>query len=150
MYADRHKIRGMSEFDDIVIAEFRAKNGIVTEAMDGHFKDTTVALVHHVGKRSGKQYITPLLAMPDGDNQVLFGSNGGATTEPLWVANLDAMAETTIELGERTITVRPTVLRDGPERDRLYAKFNAFWPEVSFYETRTDRPFAAIVLAPVA
>jgi deazaflavin-dependent oxidoreductase (nitroreductase family) len=140
----------MSDLNDGVIAEFRANRGVVTEAMGGHFKDTTVALVHYQGRRTGKEYVQPLLCMADGDNYALAGSAGGAVREPLWVANLEAMTETTIELGERTITVKPTVLRAGAERDRLYAEFGKFWPEVFAYEKNTDRKFPMIALEPVA
>jgi deazaflavin-dependent oxidoreductase (nitroreductase family) len=138
----------MSELDDAVIAEFRANGGVVTESMGGHFKNTILALVHHVGRRSGKEHTTPLLCMADGDNYVLLGSNGGAQAEPQWVANLAAMTETTIELGQRTFTARPTVLREGAEHERLYAKVTEFWPDVTSYERNTDRRFAVVVLEP--
>jgi deazaflavin-dependent oxidoreductase (nitroreductase family) len=131
-----------------VVAEFRANRGVVTEAMGGHFKDTTVALVHHVGRRTGKEYVQPLLCMSDGGDYVLVGSNGGDGKEPLWVENLEAMPQTTIELGERTIEVEPTVLREGAEHDRLYAEFTKFWPDLREYAKRTDRAFPVIVLRP--
>lgn len=136
--------------NDGLIAEFRANRGIVTEAMGGRYKNSTVALVHHRGRRTGQEYVQPLLCTADGTNYVLIGSAGGAVREPLWVSNLEAATETTIELGERTITVKPTVLRAGAERDRLYAEFSKFWPEVFDYEKKTDRKFPIIVLEPVA
>jgi deazaflavin-dependent oxidoreductase (nitroreductase family) len=136
--------------NESVIAEFRANRGVVTEAMGGHFKNTTLALVHHIGRKTGKQRVQPLLAMADGANTILMGSNGGAADEPLWVANLEAMPETTVELGERTFRAKPTVLREGPERDRLYAAYREFWPDALEYEKNTDRPFSMIVLEPVA
>jgi deazaflavin-dependent oxidoreductase (nitroreductase family) len=139
----------MSEINDGVIAEFRANRGAVRDAMGGHFKDTTVALVHHVGRRTGKEHVQPLLCMADGGNYVLAGSNGGQANEPLWVANLEAMTETSIELGDRTIAVKPTVLRDGGERDRLYGAYAEFWPDMLEYEKNTDRPFAVVLLEPV-
>jgi deazaflavin-dependent oxidoreductase (nitroreductase family) len=140
----------MSELNDAVIAEFRANQGVVIEAMGGHFKNTTVALVHHVGRRTGKEYVQPVLCLVDGSGYVLAGSNGGAADEPKWVANLEAMTETTIELGERTIKVKPMVLRNGAERDRLYAAFAVFWPDVVDYEKNTDRKFPVVLLEPVA
>jgi deazaflavin-dependent oxidoreductase (nitroreductase family) len=140
----------VSDLNDGVIAEFRANRGVVTQAMGGHFKDTTVALVHHAGRRTGKEYVQPLLCMSDGGNYVLVGTNGGDGKEPLWVRNLEAMPQTTIELGERTIKVTPAVLREGAERDRLYAEFAKFWPDLRKYEQRTGRAFPVVVLTPVA
>jgi deazaflavin-dependent oxidoreductase (nitroreductase family) len=143
-------VNDLNDLNNGVITEFRANRGVVTEAMGGHFKDSTVALVHHAGRRTGKEYVQPLLCMPDGSNHVLVGSNGGHGKEPLWVGNLEAMPQTTIELGERTITVKPTVLRDGPERDRLYAELTKFRPDLLKYEKSTDRAFPVVVLEPVA
>jgi deazaflavin-dependent oxidoreductase (nitroreductase family) len=140
----------MSEINDSVIAEFRANGGVVTEAMGGHFKDTVVALVHHVGRRSGTEYIQPLLCLTYGDTYLLAGSNGGAGKDPAWVANLEAMSETVIELGKDTVRVKPTVLRSGDDRDRLYAAFVEFWPDALEYEKNTDRVFPMIQLEPVA
>jgi deazaflavin-dependent oxidoreductase (nitroreductase family) len=140
----------VNDLNDGVIAEFRANRGVVTEAMGGHFKDTTVTLVHHVGWRTGKEYVQPLLCMSDGGNYVLVGSNGGHGKEPLWVGNLEAMPQMIIELDERTIKVKPTVLREGAERDRLYAKFTEFWPDLREYEKHTDRAFPVVVLEPIA
>jgi deazaflavin-dependent oxidoreductase (nitroreductase family) len=140
----------VNDLNNGVITEFRANRGVVTEAMGGHFKDTTVALAHHVGRRTGKEYVQPLLCVSDGGNYVLVGSNGGHGKEPLWVGNLEAMPQTTIELGERTIKVKPTVLREGAERDRLYAEFTKFWPDLREYEKHTDRPFPVVVLEPIA
>jgi deazaflavin-dependent oxidoreductase (nitroreductase family) len=139
----------MSDLDEAVIAEFRANRGVVTGAMGGYFKNVTLALVHHVGRRTGQRRVQPLLCMRDGDNYVLAGSNGGAEKEPLWVANLEAMSETSIELGERTLGVRPTVLRSGAERDRLYEALVDYWPDMLQYERNTDRSFAVVVLEPV-
>jgi deazaflavin-dependent oxidoreductase (nitroreductase family) len=140
----------MSDLNDSVIAEFRANGGVVTEAMGGHFKDSTVALLHHVGRRSGRTYVQPVLCTAYGDTYVLAGSNGGAPAEPFWVANLEAMSETTLELGTRIFRVKATVLRDGEVRDRLYAAFAAFWPDVLEYEKNTDRSFPVIQLEPIS
>jgi deazaflavin-dependent oxidoreductase (nitroreductase family) len=140
----------MSELNDGVIAEFRANRGVVKEAMGGHFKDVHLLLLHNTGKRTGRALVNPLLYIADGDNYVIAGSNGGAADVPLWVANVEAMGETTIEVGERTLAVRPTVVRSGPEWERLYKAFVEYWPDMLEYETHTDRAFALVVLEPTS
>lgn len=135
----------MSDFNAQVIEEFRANRGVV----GGHFEGVHMALVHTVGRRSGKKVIKPLLYLPDGDALVLVGSAGGTEEEPRWVANLEAMSEVTVEVGERTLTAKPTVLRDGPERDRLYPRFVEYWPDLLEYQTHTDRTFPLIRLDPL-
>jgi deazaflavin-dependent oxidoreductase (nitroreductase family) len=86
----------------------------------------------------------------DGCRLVLVGSNGAVPDkEPLWFANVEAMAEVTIEVGERTLKAKPTVLREGPERDRLYALAVDYWPDLLQYETKAAfRQFPVIRLDP--
>jgi deazaflavin-dependent oxidoreductase (nitroreductase family) len=139
----------MTELDDQVITEFRANAGVVLDAMGGHFKNVHLLLLHHIGRRSGQLYVTPLLFIEDGDKCVLIGSNGGAEKEPAWVGNVAAMPEVVVEVGERTLTAKPTILREGPERDRLRAAAVAYWPDILEYQTHTTRNFPFIVLDPV-
>src|SRR5882757_11505533 len=114
----------MSDYNDQVIEEFRANEGVV----GGHFDGVHVLLLHTIGRRTGAARIKPLLYLPDGESFVLVGSAGGATDDPLWVANVEAMPRVTVEVGARTVTTTPTVLRDGPERERLYPRFVEYWP----------------------
>ena len=139
----------MTELDDQVVAEFRANAGVVLDAMGGHFSNIHLLLLHNTGRRSGRLYVTPLLYVEDGDGYVLIGSNGGAEKEPAWVANVAAMPEVVIEVGERTLTATPTILRKGPEWDRLHAAAVAYWPDILEYQTHTNRTFPLIVLNPV-
>ena len=117
--------------------------------MGGHFKNVHLLPLHHTGRRSGQQYLTPLLFVEDGDRYVLIGSNGGAEKEPAWVVNVAAMPEVVIEVGGRTLTAKPTILREGPEWDRLRAVAVAYCPDVLEYQTHTTRTFPLIVLDPV-
>ena len=116
----------MTELNDQVVAEFRVNAGVVVDAMGGHFKTVHLLLLHNTGRRSGRLYVTPLLYVEDGDGYVLIGSNGGAEKEPAWVGNVAAMPEVVIEVGEQTLTAKPTILREGPEWDRLRARRR--WP----------------------
>ena len=134
--------------NDDVIAEFRENAGSVTKAMGGALAGLELVLLHHVGRTSGRAYITPVSYMAYGNVYLALGSFAGAATEPQWVANVEHAGELTIELANRTRTVTPTVLRDGPERDRLYQITREHWPFVLFYEQQTSRPFPVIVLEP--
>lgn len=136
----------MTQLNDEVIAEFRANTGVVVNAMGGYFKDAHLMLLHTTGKRSGRPYVTPVLYVEDGHRYILIGSNAGADKEPAWVANLAATAEVVIELGEQTLTAKPTILREGEEWDRLYMAVVAYWPDIREYQTRTNRTFPVIVL----
>jgi deazaflavin-dependent oxidoreductase (nitroreductase family) len=109
----------MPNWNKDVIEEFRANDGKV----GGYFVGATVLLLNTTGRRSGKEHVTPLVYLPDGDRWVVIGSKGGAPADPDWVRNLEAHADATIEVGTETIPVRAAkILRGGPEWDDLYAR----------------------------
>jgi len=53
-----------------------------------------------------------------------------------------------VQVGTATKTMTPTVLRDGPQRARLYEAAREHWPFVHDYEQQTSRPFPVIRLTP--
>jgi deazaflavin-dependent oxidoreductase (nitroreductase family) len=109
----------VADWNKDIIEEFRATGGTV----GGYFAGATVLLLHTAGRRTGKEHVTPVVYLPDGDRWVVIGSKGGAPADPDWVRNLEANAEATIEVGTETIPVRATeILRGGPEWDDLYAR----------------------------
>ena len=136
----------MASFNDNIIETFRANDGVVGM----HWEGKTLVLLHHIGRRSGKEFVTPLVAAPDGDAYVVCGSLGGAPEDPQWVANLEAGPGTTqIELGAETVTVDYTVVRPGkPEWEHLYGIWRAYWPDAVDYEKKTDRKFPVVRLEP--
>jgi deazaflavin-dependent oxidoreductase (nitroreductase family) len=134
----------MSSFNDQVIAEFRANAGMV----GGLFEGKHLLLLHTIGRRTGQERVIPLVYTTVGDSYVVAGSQGGAEKDPLWVANVEAMPKITIELGTGTLTAKPTVVREGAERERLYAALVEYWPDFLVYETRTARQFPVIRLDP--
>ena len=132
-----------------VIAEFRAHSGSVTKAMGGALAHIELLLLHHRGRRSGRAYTTPVAYMPYQDGYLVLGSFAGAATEPQWVDNLENATELTVEVGTRSRTMTPTVLRKGPQRDRLYEIAREHWPFVLDYEKKTCRPFPVVQLTPL-
>jgi deazaflavin-dependent oxidoreductase (nitroreductase family) len=129
----------MASWNDTVIETFRANDGVV----GGHWEGKMLILLHSVGRRSGKEYVSPLVAAPDGDGYVICGSLGGAPTDPQWVANLEAASgPVTIELGPDTLKADHTVVRPGDaDWERLYGIWREYWPDAAEYEKKTDRKF---------
>jgi deazaflavin-dependent oxidoreductase (nitroreductase family) len=141
----------MAEVNTGVIDAFRANAGVLgDDVMDGYFTGKRLVLLHHVGRVSGKEYVTPLVAATDGDAYVICGSLGGAPKDPAWVANVeDGPGEATIELGDTTLRATTTVVRPtSPEWERLYGIWAEYWPAAKEYETHTDRKFPVIRLVP--
>jgi deazaflavin-dependent oxidoreductase (nitroreductase family) len=128
-----------------IIEEFRANEGKV----GGYFDGATVLLLHTTGRRTGKDHVTPLVYLPDGDRWAVVGSKGGAPADPDWVRNLEANDEATIEVGTETIPVRATeILRGGANWDDLYARQVARREGFADYLVKTEgiRTIPVIVL----
>jgi len=134
----------MASFNDSIIDDFRAKDGV----LGGHWEGKTVLLLHHVGRRSGKEFVAPAVAAPDGDAYIICGSQGGAPDDPQWIANLEAAdGPVTIELGAATLTADYEVVRPtDPRWPELYGIWRAYWPDAAEYEKKTDRKFPVIRL----
>jgi deazaflavin-dependent oxidoreductase (nitroreductase family) len=122
------------EMNRPVIAEFRETGG----KAGGMFEGKPLVLVHHVGAKSGKERIAPLVPLLDGDRIFIFASKGGADTNPDWFHNLVANPDTTVELGSETFPVTARLLTGG-ERDDIYAKQAEVEPQFAEYQRNTTR-----------
>jgi deazaflavin-dependent oxidoreductase (nitroreductase family) len=131
------------DFNSQVIDEFRANGG----KAGGMFEGMPLVLVHNVGAKSGKEYVTPLVYLADGDDIVIFASKAGAPENPGWYHNLKAEPNVSIEVGDQKLDVLATEAT-GDERDRLYSAQEVAQPQFSGYAEKTDRKIPAIVLSP--
>ena len=125
-----------NDWNQKIIAEFRANEGRV----GGGFAGAPMVLLHHVGRKSGKEYVTPLVYLPkqgDDDSIYIFASKAGAPAHPDWYFNLMAAGQTTIEVGTSTYPVTITEL-SGAERDRVYAEQVRRMPGFGEYETKAE------------
>jgi deazaflavin-dependent oxidoreductase (nitroreductase family) len=130
-----------SDFNQKIIEEFRANTGNV----GGPFEGATLLLLHTTGAKTGRPRVNPVAYQPVGDNFAVFGSKGGAPTNPDWYHNLLANPNTTVEVGTDTIPVKARVT-GGEERDRLWEKQKRIMPGFADYETNTSRRIPVIVL----
>lgn len=135
LLSDSEKLK---QFNDGVVAEFRANNG---SALGG----SPVLLLNHTGGRSGALYVTPLVYTRDADNYVIIASKGGVPTNPHWFLNLIAKPDVVIEVGDKIIPVRARVT-EGDERSRLFAAQAALMPNFADYAQATTREIPVVVL----
>jgi len=117
------------------IAEFRANEGRV----GGPFEGAPLVLVHHRGRTSGQEYVTPMMYLPDDtepDTIYVFASKGGAPTNPDWYYNLAAAGHGSVERGTTAykVTVRELT---GAERDGIYAEQARRYPGFAEYARQT-------------
>lgn len=133
------------DFNAQIIEEFRANEGVV----GGPFEGATLLLLHHVGAKSGKDRVNPLVYNRDGDRYVVFASKAGAPTNPDWYHNIKADPNITIEVGTDTIDVVASEA-SGEERDRLFDAQVQRSPQFGEYRDKTDRVIPVILLTPTA
>lgn len=113
-------------------AVYRRTKGRLGSRVPG-FRDARVALVDHVGAKSGTQRTSPLIYLEDGDNVVVVASKAGQPTSPAWFHNLMAHPETKVQVRGEVREVHARVASN-EERERLYPKFVAVYPAYDFYE----------------
>ena len=136
----------MSDFNEKVIAEFRANEGRV----GGMFEGAPMILVHHVGAKSGVERIAPLVHFrEDDDRTVIVASAGGAPNHPAWFHNLKANPKIEVEVGSETYTVVAEEL-PRPERDEFWKRVVAEKPGFADYQRNTDRLIPLVRLTRVA
>jgi deazaflavin-dependent oxidoreductase (nitroreductase family) len=134
-----------ADFNTQVIDEFRANEG----KAGGMFEGKPLLLVHNVGAKSGREFVTPLVYLADGDRFVIFASKGGAPVNPGWYHNLKAGPNVSIEVGTDKLDVVATEAT-GEERDRLYGIQEAQQPQFAEYAQKTERKIPVIVLTPAS
>lgn len=113
--------------------------------MGGPFEGAPILLMHTVGAKTREERVTPAMYLPDGERWVVFASKGGAPTNPGWYHNLVANPDMAIEVGTETIDVTATVASPD-ERDPLYARQAAAYPQFGEYEKSTSRKIPVVIL----
>lgn len=126
--------RCMADWNAQIIEEFHANGGKV----GGYFAGAPLTLLHHRGRKSGREFVTPTmyLAGPDPNTIYVFASKSGAPPHPDWYHNLVAAGRAEVEVGTETYPVTVAELT-GDERDRVYAVQAHRYPGFAEYETRT-------------
>ncbi len=133
----------MSEWNDKVIAEFRANGGNVPSFGEG----APLLILHTTGAKTGQERLSPLLYRQQGDDLVIFASYAGAPKDPAWFLNLVANPDVTVEIGTETRALRARVA--GPEeRDAIWVDHKVNWPQFQEYEDKTDRTIPVVILEP--
>lgn len=133
----------MSYDNSKVIEEFRANNGIV----GGRWAGVPLVLVHHVGARSGSEYVTPLAFFPQADGRlVVVASAGGSRNHPDWYYNLKANPRIEIEIGGRTFKALAEELGE-TSRAELWPELVADAPQLDDFQNSVTRRIPVLVLS---
>jgi deazaflavin-dependent oxidoreductase (nitroreductase family) len=117
------------------IAEFRSRGGKI----GGYFEGAPAVLVHHRGRKTGREHVTPVMYLADDtkpDIIYLFATKSGAPTNPDWYYNLAAAGSGSVDRGTETYKVTVHEVK-GAERDRIYAEQARRYPSYAEYPRRT-------------
>lgn len=134
----------MSELDDFnqgVIKEFRANQGVV----GGQMKGMPVMLLTTTGAKSGRTITKPLVYTKDGNRVVIVASFAGGPKNPPWYHNLLKNPLATVEIGTEKFQARATPT-SGEERTRLFKQHASAMPIFNDYEKKTTREIPVLVL----
>jgi deazaflavin-dependent oxidoreductase (nitroreductase family) len=124
-------------------ALYRASGGRI----GGSYKGAPVLLLHHVGRRSGRERVSPLIYLRHGADLVIVASNGGSHRHPMWWLNLREMSETTVEVGGQSERVAVRQASSG-EKARLWPRIVEIYPSYADYQARSSRDIPVIRLSP--
>ena len=119
------------DWNEGIIDEFRANEGRV----GGRFEGAPITLVHHRGRSSGREYVSPVVFLPDeGDPATIyvFASKAGAPTNPDWYHNLTTAGRAQVEVGTDTYDVTVSELA-GEHRDRVFEEQARRYPGFAEY-----------------
>jgi len=135
----------MDDFNEKLIDEFRANGGKV----GGPFEGAPLLLLHTTGAKTGRTRVKPLAYRREGDRLVVFGTKGGAPTNPEWYYNVRANPRVTVEVGSDRFEADATVAPPD-ERDRIWRLQTRDVPVFADYQQKTDRTIPVVILERVA
>ena len=135
----------VNDFNEKIIGEFRANGGKV----GGPFEGAPLLLLHTTGAKTGRTRVKPLAYRRDGDRLVVFGTKGGAPTNPEWYYNVRANPRVTVEVGSDRFEADATVAPPD-ERDRIWRLQTRDVPVFADYQQKTDRTIPVVILERVA
>ena len=108
-----------------------------------------VLLLTTIGRKSAQPRTAPLLFIEDGDNIVVWASQGGLPKDPLWYKNLQANRQCEVQIKRRKKRMRARTANP-EERARLWPKAVAHYADLASYQAWTDRVIPLVILEPVA
>jgi deazaflavin-dependent oxidoreductase (nitroreductase family) len=126
---------GASDWNTKIIEEFRGNHGNV----GGPFEGAPLTLLHYRGRKTGREYVSPVMYMAADDDPALiyvFASKSGAPDNPEWYYNLTEAGNGNVEVGDEAFDVSVSELT-GDERDRIFDEQARRYPGFAEYAVKT-------------
>src|SRR5260370_7463535 len=120
---------------------------LTSGAVGGKMGGWPIVLLTTIGRKSGKEHVTPLLYLPEGDHFVVIASNWGEANHPMWWLNLQANPRAKIQIGPKIIPV--TARQAAPEeRQRLWPVITSRYSNYADYQKGITREIPLVILTP--
>lgn len=97
------------------------------------------------GRKSGREYLTPLLYVADGERFVVVGSNAGDAREPSWWKNLQANPDASVRVAREQIAVRARAA-NAAEAEVLWPRVLETYASFERYRARAGRAIPLVLL----
>ncbi|MDB4433486.1 nitroreductase family deazaflavin-dependent oxidoreductase [bacterium] len=105
-------------------------------------------LLTTIGRKSGKEFTTPVNAMPDGDNFFVVASLAGYDTFPHWYLNLEKNPRVWVQVKDKKVPATARRLNreeKAPLWPRLLAEGQPLW---AYFQVFTEREFPVVLITP--
>jgi deazaflavin-dependent oxidoreductase (nitroreductase family) len=105
-------------------------------------------LLTTIGRKSGKEFTTPVNGMPDGDSYYIVASLAGYDELPNWYLNLQRNPQVWIQMkGKKVPATARTLTREekAPLWPRLLAEGQPLW---AYFQMFTEREFPVVLVTP--
>jgi deazaflavin-dependent oxidoreductase (nitroreductase family) len=139
--------------NNIFVKLFMAMNTLAIRLTKGRIGSQlgtqTILLLHNVGRRSGRRFVTPIAYFYLDGFYFLVGSNWGKDQNAAWFHNLMAQPYTIIEVKGKAIPVEASQA-EGQEYDGLWEYATRHHPPYLRYKEMTKRHIPIVVLKPLA
>jgi F420H(2)-dependent quinone reductase len=131
---------------------FMALNTFAIQFSRGHIGSQlgtqTILLLHNIGRKSGRHFVTPIAYFYTDGFYFLVGSNWGKDQNADWYYNILSQPRTTIEVKARKVQVESS-LAEGKEYERLWRYAIEHHPPYLHYKEMTKRLIPIIILKPI-
>ena len=108
-----------------------------------------ICLIRHIGRKTGRTLILPLIyGMVDGEI-VIVASKGGAPAHPGWYLNITAANHVDVQVATQAFRAswrEPA----GDDRERVWNQMVAIYPPYADYQKSTDRLIPLVMMKPAA
>jgi deazaflavin-dependent oxidoreductase (nitroreductase family) len=131
-------------FENGVIADMRAHGGKVTQGpLTGH----PLLVMTMTGAKSGQPRRAILTYTRDNGDYIVAASKGGSPKDPIWLNNLRANPNVTVEAGNATFPATARVVDDA-EQGPLWIAHVAQLPHFAEYPEKAGRIIPVVRLTP--